>query len=172
MRQGVPLAGNHLMTELALVTGAVEVVVVDYQCIMPSLVTVAGCYHSRIVTTSPKAKFTGATHIEFDVHNARQKAVEVVELAIERFKVRDAGRVEIPVEPVEVMTGFSNEAVLAALGGTAAPLIEAASAPSPKASLSDTSSVSPPVNRLMTAISRSPMRPSIHRPFRISTAPT
>jgi len=125
MRQGIPMAGNHLMTELALVTGAVEVVVVDYQCIMPSLVTVAGCYHSRIVTTSPKAKFTGATHIEFDVHNARQKAVEVVELAIERFTARDAGRVEIPVEPVEVMTGFSNEAVLAALGGTAAPLIEA-----------------------------------------------
>lgn len=125
MRQGIPMAGNHLMTELALVTGAVEVVVVDYQCIMPSLVTVAGCYHSRIVTTSPKAKFTGATHIEFDVLNARQKAVEVVELAIERFKARDAGRVDIPVEPVEVMTGFSNEAVLAALGGTAAPLIEA-----------------------------------------------
>ncbi|OLN29447.1 Carbon monoxide dehydrogenase CooS subunit [Desulfovibrio sp. DV] len=125
MRQGIPMAGNHLMTELALVTGAVEVVVVDYQCIMPSLVTVAGCYHSRIVTTSPKAKFTGATHIEFDVQNARQKAVEVVELAIERFTVRDAGRVEIPVEPVEVMTGFSNEAVLAALGGTAAPLIDA-----------------------------------------------
>ena len=125
MRQGIPMAGNHLMTELALVTGAVEVVVVDYQCIMPSLVTVAGCYHSRIVTTSPKAKFTGATHIEFDVQNARQKAVEVVELAIERFKVRDAGRVEIPVEPVEVMTGFSNEAVLTALGGTAAPLIDA-----------------------------------------------
>ncbi|KHK02412.1 anaerobic carbon-monoxide dehydrogenase catalytic subunit [Desulfovibrio sp. TomC] len=125
MRQGIPMAGNHLMTELALVTGAVEVVVVDYQCIMPSLVTVAGCYHSRIVTTSPKAKFTGATHIEFTVHNARQKAVEVVELAIERFKVRDPGRVEIPVEPVEVMTGFSNEAVLTALGGTAGPLIEA-----------------------------------------------
>ncbi|MFP5260251.1 MAG: anaerobic carbon-monoxide dehydrogenase catalytic subunit [Acidobacteriota bacterium] len=125
MRQGIPMAGNHLMTELALVTGAVEVVVVDYQCIMPSLVTVAGCYHSRIVTTSPKAKFTGATHIEFDVHNARQKAVDVVELAIERFTARDAGRVEIPVEPVEVMTGFSNEAVLTALGGTAGPLIEA-----------------------------------------------
>jgi carbon-monoxide dehydrogenase catalytic subunit len=125
MRQGIPMAGNHLMTELALVTGAVEVVVVDYQCIMPSLVTVAGCYHSRIVTTSPKAKFTGATHIEFDVRNARQKAVEVVELAIERFKARDQGRVDIPVKPVDIMTGFSNEAVLAALGGTAGPLIDA-----------------------------------------------
>jgi len=125
MRQGIPMAGNHLMTELALVTGAVEVIVVDYQCIMPSLVTVAGCYHSRIVTTSPKAKFTGATHIAFDVHNAKQKAIEVVELAIERFKERDPSRVDIPVEPVDIVSGFSNEAVLAALGGTAAPLIEA-----------------------------------------------
>ncbi len=125
MRQGIPMAGNHLMTELALVTGAVEVIVVDYQCIMPSLVTVAGCYHSRIVSTSPKAKFTGATHIAFDVHNAKQKALEVVELAIERYKERDQSRVDIPVEPVDIVSGFSNEAVLAALGGTAAPLIEA-----------------------------------------------
>jgi len=125
MRQGIPMAGNHLMTELAIVTGAVEVVVVDYQCIMPSLVTVAGCYHSRIVTTSPKAKFTGATHVEFDVQNARQKAIEVVELAIERFTARDQGRVDIPGEPVDIMTGFSNEAILTALGGTAGPLLDA-----------------------------------------------
>ena len=125
MRQGIPMAGNHLMTELALVTGAVEVIVVDYQCIMPSLVTVAGCYHSRIVTTSPKAKFTGATHIGFDVHNARQQAAAVVELAIERYKERDPARVDIPVAPVDIVSGFSNEAVLAALGGTAAPLIDA-----------------------------------------------
>jgi carbon-monoxide dehydrogenase catalytic subunit len=125
MRQGIPMAGNHLMTKLALVTGAVEVIVVDYQCIMPSLVTVAGCYHSRSVSTSPKAKITGATHIDFDVHNAKQKALEVVELAIERYKERDQSRVDIPVEPVDIVSGFSNEAVLAALGGTAAPLIEA-----------------------------------------------
>lgn len=125
MRQGVPMAGNHLMTELALVTGAVEVVIVDYQCIMPSLVTVAGCYHSKIVTTSPKAKFTGATHVEFDVHNAKAKAKEVVAMAIEAYTRRNPNRVDIPVEPVSLMTGFSNEAVLTALGGTAGPLIDA-----------------------------------------------
>jgi carbon-monoxide dehydrogenase catalytic subunit len=125
MRQGVPMAGNHLMTELALVTGAVELVIVDYQCIMPSLVTVAGCYHSKIVSTSPKAKFTGATHIEFDVHSSREKAKEVVAMAIEAYKLRDPKRVDIPCEPVSLMSGFSNEAVLSALGGTAGPLIEA-----------------------------------------------
>ena len=125
MRQGIPMAGNHLMTELALVTGAVELIVVDYQCIMPSLVTVAGCYHTRFVSTSDKAKFTGAPHVEFNWQNAREKAQEVVDMAIEAYKERDPGRVDIPGEPVELMSGFSNETILGALGGTPAPLIEA-----------------------------------------------
>ncbi len=41
MRHGVPMAGNHLTTELVLATGAVEMMIVDYQCIMPALGTVA-----------------------------------------------------------------------------------------------------------------------------------
>ncbi|WP_028570917.1 anaerobic carbon-monoxide dehydrogenase catalytic subunit [Desulfonatronum lacustre] len=125
MRQGIPMAGNHLMTELALVTGAVDCIVVDYQCIMPSLVTIAGCYQTRFISTSDKAKFTGAEHVEFNYANARQKAVQVVEAAIEAFTKRDPGRVDIPAEPVELMTGFSNEAILGALGGTPGPLLEA-----------------------------------------------
>ncbi len=125
MRQGVPMAGNHLMTEMAIVTGAVELIMVDYQCIMPSLVQVAACYHTKIVSTSPKAHFAGATHIEFNLQNAKAKAREVVELAIETFKSRNPDRVDIPGTPVELMTGFSNEAVLGALGGTLAPLLEA-----------------------------------------------
>ena len=125
MRQGIPMAGNHLMTELALVTGAVDCIVVDYQCIMPSLVTVAGCYQTRFISTSDKARFTGAEHVEFNYKNAREKAVQVVEAAIEAYGKRDPSRVEIPGEPVELMTGFSNEAILGALGGTPDPLIEA-----------------------------------------------
>lgn len=58
-RLGIPLAGKHLMTELAIVTGAVEAIVVDYQCIMPSLVPAARCYHTKFITTANKAKFTG-----------------------------------------------------------------------------------------------------------------
>ncbi len=59
MRQGIPMAGNHLMTELAIVTGAVEAVVVDYQCIMPSMVQVSGCYHTKFIPTANKARFAG-----------------------------------------------------------------------------------------------------------------
>ncbi len=125
MRQGIPLAGNHLMTELAIVTGAVEAIVVDYQCIMPSLVQVSGCYHTRFIDTADKARFTGATHFTIHPENGREEAEKIVQIAIDAFLERDKNRVEIPVEPVELMTGFSNEAILEALGGTAEPLLDA-----------------------------------------------
>jgi len=125
MRQGIPMAGNHLMTELVIVTGAVELIVVDYQCIMPSLVTVGGCYHTKMVTTADKAKFTGAEHVKFEMHNGMAQARKVVRMAIERFPLRNKDRVEIPQGPIELVTGFSNEVLLAALGGTLTPLIDA-----------------------------------------------
>ena len=125
MRQGIPMAGNHMMTELALITGAVEVIVVDYQCIMPALVNVAGCYHTKFISTSPKGRFPGATHMEVNPHNAQEVCRQIVETAIETYRQRDAHRVEIPTGPVDIMTGFSNEAILGALGGTPDPLIDA-----------------------------------------------
>lgn len=128
MRQGIPMAGNHLMTELAIVTGAVEVVVVDYQCIMPSLVQVAGCYHTRFIDTAAKARFTGAIHFNFHPENAREEARKIVRMAVDAFVERDPKRVEIPAEPVSIMTGFSNEAILEALGGSLDPLLDAVKA--------------------------------------------
>ncbi|WP_018124692.1 anaerobic carbon-monoxide dehydrogenase catalytic subunit [Desulfovibrio oxyclinae] len=125
MRQGIPMAGNHLMTELALLTGAVEAVVVDYQCIMPSLVQIAGCYHTRFIDTAQKARFTGAIHYDIHPHNAMEQARDIVRLAIKAYAERDASRVDIPCEPVKLMTGFSNEAVIGALGGSLTPLVDA-----------------------------------------------
>ncbi|MDI9489951.1 MAG: anaerobic carbon-monoxide dehydrogenase catalytic subunit [Saccharofermentanales bacterium] len=125
MRQGIPMAGNHLMTELVIVTGAADAVVVDYQCIMPSLVNIASCYHTQFISTSNKGRFTGATHLEITPGNAKEQAIEIVKLAIEAYRNRDPQRVLIPSEPVPLMTGFSNEALLAALGGSLSPLIEA-----------------------------------------------
>jgi carbon-monoxide dehydrogenase catalytic subunit len=123
MRAGIPMAGNHLTTELVLATGAVDMMVVDYQCIMPSLGTVAACYHTKMVSTSDKARFPGMEHQEFHPENAAAKAVSLVKEAIANFGRR--GEVFIPVEPVDCMGGFSVEAILGALGGTAKPLVDA-----------------------------------------------
>ncbi|MFV0420845.1 anaerobic carbon-monoxide dehydrogenase catalytic subunit [Oleidesulfovibrio sp.] len=128
MRQGIPMAGNHLMTELAIVTGAVEAVVVDYQCIMPSLVQISGCYHTKFIDTAQKARFTGAIHFDIHPHNALEQAREIVRLAVQAYAQRDASRVQIPGKPVNIMTGFSNEAVIKALGGSLDPLVQAIAA--------------------------------------------
>lgn len=125
MRRGIPMAGNHLMTELTILTGAVEAIVADYQCIMPSLACLSQRFHTKFISTSDKAHFPGSTFLDFKPQNARQQGRAAVALAIEAFKNRDQAKVSIPAEPVAMMSGFSNEAILGALGGTPAPLIEA-----------------------------------------------
>jgi len=123
MRHGIAMAGNHLMTELVLATGAVEMVLVDYQCIMPAMATVAACYHTRMISTSDKARFPGMTHREFHPDNAEALAVELVREAIANF--RNRGEICIPVSPVPAIGGFSVEAIIGALGGTPDPLLNA-----------------------------------------------
>ena len=116
MRHGVPIAGNFLQQELAIVTGAVEAMVVDVQCIMQSVQTVAECYHTKIITTSPKARIPGATHIEFDEHDALKSAREIVKTAIENFPNRK-GNVHIPDSKTDQIAGFSHETINYLLGG-------------------------------------------------------
>ena len=53
IRRGVPVAGNFLQQELALVTGVVEMLIVDLQCVMPSLPNIAGNFHTKVISTSP-----------------------------------------------------------------------------------------------------------------------
>jgi len=128
MRRGVPMAGNHLMQELVMMTGALEAMVVDYQCIMPSVVDVAKCFHTRVITTADKAKIPGATHISFDPAQGLAIGKEIVRQGIEAFPNRVSARVNIPNEPVPMMAGFSVESILGALGGTPQPLVDAIAA--------------------------------------------
>ena len=116
MRQGIPAAGNFLQQELAILTGAVEAMVVDVQCIMQALVGLAENFHTQIITTSPKVKITGATHIEFDEHRALTIAKEILKSAIDNFKNR--GEIQIPDYKSELIPGFSHEYINYALGGS------------------------------------------------------
>lgn len=125
MRRDIPVAGNFLNQELAIVTGAVEAMVVDVQCIMPSLGEVAKCYHTLLISTSSKAKFPNAEHIEFEEEKGFEIAKEIVKQAILNFKNRNTERVLIPSNSMDMMAGFSAEAIIAALGGSLTPLINA-----------------------------------------------
>ena len=125
MRKGIPMAGNHLMQELVMVTGALDAMVVDYQCIMPSIVDVAKCFHTAIISTSDKAKLPGATHVSFDPRRGLEIGKEIVRKGIDAYENRNPSRVRIPVQPVRMMAGFSVEAIVGALGGSPAPLVDA-----------------------------------------------
>jgi anaerobic carbon-monoxide dehydrogenase catalytic subunit len=125
MRHGVPIAGNFLQQELAVITGAVEAVIVDVQCIFPALPELANCFHTKIISTSPKAKFPGATHIEFHEEHGYAIAKDIVCQAVENYANRNRAMVNIPEDKTEGMAGFSVEAIVGALGGTLTPLLDA-----------------------------------------------
>ncbi len=116
MRQGVPSAGNFLHQELAILTGAIEAMVVDVQCIMQALPDLASNFHTEVITTSPKVKITKATHIEFDEHRALDIAKEIVRRAIDNYPNR--GEFKIPNYTSDVVPGFSHEYINYMLGGS------------------------------------------------------
>ena len=100
MRHGIPHIGNFSSTELVIVTGAVDAMGVDVQCIMQGLAKVADCYGTKLFTTNP-----------------RECTDAIVENAIIRFKNR-----KLPVEIPNIRNlgihGFSHEYINYMLGGT------------------------------------------------------
>ena len=116
MRQGIPAAGNFLHQELAILTGAVEAMVVDVQCIMQALVSLAENFHTKVITTTPKVRIKGATHIEFDEHHALTVAKNILKVAIDNYKNR--GATHIPDIKEDLVPGFSNEYINYMLGGS------------------------------------------------------
>jgi carbon-monoxide dehydrogenase catalytic subunit len=115
MRQGVPSAGNFLHQELAMLTGAVEAMVVDVQCVFQGLADVAENFHTKLITTSPKAMITGALHMEFDEQRAPEIAKEIVKVAVDNFANR--GPTYIPDAKENMVPGFSHEYIRYMLGG-------------------------------------------------------
>ncbi len=122
MRHGLPVAGNFLQQELAIITGAVDAMVVDVQCIMQNVANVADCYHTKLITTNPRAKIASGNstvHIEFDEHHAYEIGKEIVKTAIDNFpNRRPEQEVLIPSDKENMVAGFSYEAVRYHLGGT------------------------------------------------------
>jgi carbon-monoxide dehydrogenase catalytic subunit len=115
MRHGIPACTHSVSQEMAIVTGALDAMVVDYQCIMPGVTQAAECMGTSVITTMSNAKVPGATHVEFKEENARQTAGEILRLAIKNFSARKDKPVDIPDVQTPVVAGFSVEAIVGAL---------------------------------------------------------
>jgi len=116
-RHGVPHAGNFMSTEAILVTGAVDSMAVDVQCIKQGLAKVAECYGTYLFTTNPRCHIEGADHLEFHEHKPQETTDEIVIKSISRFKNRNMP-VEIPQITNTGIHGFSYEYINYMLGGS------------------------------------------------------
>jgi carbon-monoxide dehydrogenase catalytic subunit len=116
MRHGIPAAGNFLQQELAILTGAVDAMIVDVQCIMPALSSLCNCFHTKLITTSPKCKMEGVQHIEFHEDKAVETARRIIQEAIDNFPNRGK-KIVIPQEKEQAIGGFTTEVVFNILGG-------------------------------------------------------
>ncbi len=110
-RRGIPLATNFASQEAVLMTGAVDAMIVDYQCVMPSLGAWAQCYHTQLISTSNLCRQAGDVHIEFDATTAKEDARRILRLAIEAYKNRKPTDIEIPPYKETIVVGFSGEQI-------------------------------------------------------------
>lgn len=113
-RHGIAMAAHTVQAEMVLVTGAIEAMIVDAQCIYPSLAQVASCYHTKLITTNI-AKMSNALHLPFKIEKADEIAKQIVKIAINNFKNRNKAKVFIPQKKTELYSGFSVEQILEAL---------------------------------------------------------
>jgi carbon-monoxide dehydrogenase catalytic subunit len=114
-RHGIPIAGNVLQQELAIITGAVDAMVVDVQCVYQAIGELSKCYHTKVITTSGKAKMPFAEFVEFHEEHGLETAKKIVEMAIDNFPNR--GKVEIPGKTSDFIAGYDHEYVNYMLGG-------------------------------------------------------
>jgi carbon-monoxide dehydrogenase catalytic subunit len=115
-RHGLPHAGNFSSTEAVLVTGAVDAMTVDIQCIKQDLKKVADFYDTPFITTNYRAMIEGALHIQLDEHEPLKCADEIIIKAITRFKSRKRS-IHIPRKTARGVHGFSVEYIKYMLGG-------------------------------------------------------
>jgi len=112
MREGVYLATSSASQEMAILTGALDAMVVDIQCIYPAVQTLAECFHTKVITTEFLMKIPGAQHLAFDPSTAMEDAKKLIAIAIEAYGKRDPKKINIPSEKHQVVAGFSREVLL------------------------------------------------------------
>lgn len=116
----IPLS-NAVSAELVLGTGALDLWVADVQDVFPSIMEVAKCFKTTVVTTSESARLPGAERFEYDhqhsnIEQTRELAEKIVMRAIESFEARRGIPVYIPPYEVDAEVGFSVEYVCKRFG--------------------------------------------------------
>jgi carbon-monoxide dehydrogenase catalytic subunit len=106
------MVGNFLQQENAVLTGAIEMMCVDVQCIFPALGPLTDCFHTIFVTSSPIARIPGSKYVKFETETAFDQAKSLVIEAIDNFANRDPKKVFIPEHKEEATVGYPCEQII------------------------------------------------------------
>ncbi len=112
MRRGIPIAGNFSSQEHILLTGVIDAMVFDMQCIMPGIAPIAQGQHTELISTSDVARIVSDTHIEFHPETATEDGKKIVRMAIAAFQNRDKDTILIPDVTEDTIAGFSVEQIM------------------------------------------------------------
>jgi carbon-monoxide dehydrogenase catalytic subunit len=82
-RHGIPLAANVILQEDVIATGLIEAMAVDVQCIFPTLIDLAECFHTTVITTHEDAMMPHATHLPLNKESSSTVASKIIEIARE-----------------------------------------------------------------------------------------
>lgn len=116
MREGVPTATNFGSQELAIMTGVLDAMIMDVQCINPGVKDLCNCFHTQLISTSSIAKVPGSVHIAFNEATAMEDARKIVRMAIDLYTKRKPELIKIPQFKKQVVGGFSFEAMMSLFG--------------------------------------------------------
>ena len=117
MRHGIRISASFLQQEHVLLTGAIEAMVVDVQCVFPSIAPISECFHTKFITTSEICQIPGAIHVQLEDDRALEQAREIVKMACDGFALRDKSKVFIPEIKNSGYVGYSLETILKKLDG-------------------------------------------------------
>jgi carbon-monoxide dehydrogenase catalytic subunit len=117
----IPLS-NAVGAELILGTGALDLWVADVQDVFPSIMEVAQCFKTVVVTTSDSAKLRGAEHYALSHDHSNMDEIEaiarkIMERGIESFAGRRDIPVKVPPYEIDAEIGFSLESITGYYGG-------------------------------------------------------
>jgi len=116
----IPLS-NAIGAELVLGTGALDLWVADVQDVFPTIMDVAKCFKTTVITTSDSAKLQGAEHYGYDhahsnLNETEALARKIIRRAIESFAARRDIPVFIPNYEADAEVGFSLEYAVSRFG--------------------------------------------------------
>lgn len=120
-------AGNNFTSEAVIATGAIDVIISEFNCTLPGIEPLADEFQIKMVCIDDLAKKSNAEMLPYDFEDDSKYYENIIQESVARFKTR---RKNIPVNipaahgDADVLTGVSEGSLKSFLGGDWKPLID------------------------------------------------